>query len=189
MEGHPLFQRLLPVELLKHHWTSLTDRSAGRGSRARDWPVTAVLVVVPVGSAVWMWLRGVELQAPAALLSALSLLSAGLLASFAQIAVIRSRYRLPDDDYDPEWRTRAMLDEAVAHVLTAALVAVLTALFVLIGMNTASPGHAGLPSWASGLVAGFGAYLLLLFVMVIRKLWAAYEVANELDQGQQYLHR
>lgn len=129
------------------------------------------------------------MAAPASLLAALSLMSAGLLAAFGQIASIRSKYRLPDDDYDPDWRTREMLDEAVAHILTAALVAVFTAVVIVVGMNSGDGDGETLAQWASAVVTGGGSYLVLIFLMVVRKLWDAYEVANERDQASNYLHR
>lgn len=182
-------QRLIPSELLKHHWNSLADRSRGKGALKRDWPVTIVLVIVPCAAGVSAYRSDLQLTAPASLLAALSLMSAGLLAAFGQIASIRSKYRLPDDDYDPEWRTREMLDEAVAHILTAALVAVLTAVIIVVGMNAGAGNGRQLAVLASAGVVGFGSYLVLVFLMVVRKLWGAYEAANERDQAGNYLHR
>lgn len=185
-----MLERFIPVEVVKFHWSSLEDRSDdhedGRGRSDR--PVKVVLVLAPcLAAGIVIW-RGLELQAPGPVLAALSLLSAGLLAAFGQIASIRSRYRLPDDAYDPDKHTREMLDEAVAHVLTAALLSVSTALLIVLGMNIGGSA-ARLPVWATAIVLLFGTYLSLLFLMVIRKLWGAYEVANELDQRNSYLHR
>ena len=177
-----MLQRFLPIELVKAHWTSIEDRTAGNSAPARpDRPVHVVLILVPTVAAIAAGLTGLEVKAPAAILSALSLFSAGLLAAFAQIASIRSRYRVPDSAYDPDRPVRDMLDEAVAQVLMAALVSVTTALVVVIGMNVPGGSEKGLVTWASCIVTFLGTYLTLLFLMVIRKLWGAYQVANELD--------
>lgn len=184
-----MLSRLIPWELLKHHWTSLKDRSGAPGTEKWDKPVIVVLVTVPVSAAVLGWWRDVELQSAGALLSALSLLSAGLLAAFGLIATIRGKYRLPESDYDPDLRTREMLDEAVAHTLTASLVSVLAAGLIAATLAFSRTTTDGLPTWASGLVLGLGAYLFLVFLIVVRQLWGAYEVANQRDQHDGYIRR
>lgn len=182
-------QRLFPWELVKHHWASLVDRSKGPQHITRDWWAIVMLAGVPLVAGGVTAHSQWQIAAPSALLAALSLMSAGLLAAFGQIASIRSKYRLPDGNYDPEWSIREMLDEAVAHILTAALVAVLTAVVVVVGMNAGGGDKKALAVWASALFTAGGSYLVLIFLMVVRKLWGAYEIANERDQSGSYLHR
>ncbi len=182
-------QRLIPSELLKHHWASLVDRSGPRGHGKRDWPAVVILIGGPLSLGAWAWHSNLTLTTPNAMLPALSLLSAGLLAAFGQIASIRAKYELPDSDYDPDWRTREMLDEAVAHILTAALVAVVTAIVIIVGMNLSPAAATQLPVRTSALTVTLGSYLVLVFFMVVRKLWGAYEVANKRDQERHFLRR
>lgn len=186
--------RLLPAGLLKNHIVLMTDRSGPRSAEKLDKTAVAIVLSLPIiagGLACWF---GSRLQQPAALLAALSLLSAGLLAAFGQIATIRTGYQLPDDDYDPNWRVRGMLDEAVAHILTAALIAVSLAAVIVAGMNLGEGATSkqqptsSLAHWASVIVIAGGTHLLLVFYMVIRELWGAYEVANQRHQENEYLH-
>ncbi|TRW47160.1 hypothetical protein [Georgenia yuyongxinii] len=75
-----------------------------------------------------------ELSAPAALLTAVSLLIGGALTVFAQMIGLRTRIR---DDLDPEWVAARFdaLDETVNHLLSAVLVAIADAVLLVIYMN------------------------------------------------------
>lgn len=180
-----MIDRLNPVAVLRGHWAGLRNRD-GDASTPDVW-ARAVLVVLPGLLAVSSYYFCLQLVEPGLFVSALSLLSAGLLASFAQIASIRSRYVVPDDPlFDDERDTRDMLDESVAHVLTAALLSVTIAVVIVLGMNFNSTEVAGqslrLGRFTSAVVSGLGTYLVLLFVMTVRKLYGAYVVANEVSR-------
>lgn len=176
-----MFDRLNLLVLFRDHWASLQERGSGQVAKP-DRAVRGVLLAGPVLAAVAVGWAGVELKSPGALVSALSLFSAGLLAAFAQLANIRSRYVTPETDYDPERPTRLMLDEAVAHILTAAMLSVSAAVVIIVGMNAADGPRLG--ACFSAAVAAMGTYLFLIFTMTIRKLYAAYVVANDVREDK-----
>lgn len=171
-------ERLNPLLVLRAHWRSLQVRT--QTSRSSDRVAKGILAGSLVVVTVVAWLADLHLVNPGSLGATLGLLSAGLLAAFAQLASIRSRYERPDDDYDPDLLTREMLDEAIAHILTAVLLAATLALVIVIAMNVGSDGSS-LNRWFSSVVAGIGTYLFLLFVMTVRKLFGAYAISNDLD--------
>lgn len=174
-----MFDRLNPLIVVRAHWRMLENRTetASTPDTATRW----VLVGVPALVAGFAFFSKLELAAPGVLVSALSLFSAGLLAAFAQLASTRSKYPAPDDAWDPDKLTRDMLDEAIAHILTAALLSVTTAAVIIVGMNVGDADGAGVNRWFSLAVAPMGTYMFLVFVMTIRKLYGAYVVANEVD--------
>lgn len=198
--------RLNPLAVWRGHWVGMRDRESladGSTTSTPDHVARAVILLVPAGVAIAMgpW-RGVELQAPAVLVGGLSLFSAGLLAAFAQIASIRGRYVVPDDPrYDSEKPTRDMLDEAVGHILFAALLSIVTVVTVIVGMNIDHSTTAGAATAAaqapppppppepgsmlgtrfSAAVGFLGSYLVILFAMTVRKLYGAYIIANEVS--------
>lgn len=205
-----MLDRLNPSAVLRGHWRGLRNRDGVRSTPDRA--VRTTLLVVAGGVAVLAYWQGLKLEAPGVMVSALALFSAGLLAAFGQLASIRSRFEAPDDPgLDGELDTRNMLDEAVAHILTAALLSATTAVLVVVGMNVsdipapaasavASPEGTPLPviiasapdvlnTWFSAAVSGAGIYLFLLFVMTVRKLYAAYDVANEVSSELSGHHR
>lgn len=202
--------RLNPLAVVRGHWRGLRNRDGSRSTP--DVAVRVFLVVVVGGVAAVAFWRDLMLESPGVMVSALSLFSAGLLAAFGQLASIRSRFEAPDDpSFDGELDTRNMLDEAVAHILTAALLSATTAVLIVIGMNMSdvsaaqmpggtAPGTTPMPvvpvaapdvlnTWFSAAVSGAGIYLFLLFVMTVRKLYAAYDVANEVSSELSGHHR
>lgn len=204
-----MFDRLNIFAVLRGHWKGLRNRS-GSKVIAADLVARGFLVGSTVFVVVLSWRSGLELKQPGTLFAGLSLLSSGLLAAFAQIASIRTRFSVPDDpDFDTEIDTRNMLDEAVAHVLTAALLAAVAAALLLVAINvggveTSQAAPVGTSGSApvgpatvstattsaeqsintafSTLIAGLATYLFVLFVMTIRKLYAAYVVGNNVSE-------
>jgi len=180
-----VLDRLNPINVFRAHWHSLEHRT--NQSTRKDLGTRAVLLALPAVVGGLIVMAGHELESAGTFVSALSLFSAGLLAAFAQIANIRAKYPTPDGDYDPDVLTRAMLDEAVALILVAALVSVTTAAAVLVGLNlgaTDAQGAAVIPTWLSAPIAAACTYLLLMFIMTIRKLYGAYTKAHDVDTAQ-----
>jgi hypothetical protein len=205
-----MLDRLNPTSVVLSHWRGMRNRDGARSTPDRAVRIT--LLVVAGGVAALAFWRDLNLESPGVMVSALSLFSAGLLAAFGQLATIRSRFEPPDDPaFDGELDTRNMLDEAVAHILTAALLSATTAVLIVVGMNVSDapasqvlssttlgemaapvvlpPAPDLLNSWFSAAVSGAGIYLFLLFVMTVRKLYAAYDVANEVSSDLSGHHR
>lgn len=174
-----MLARLNPLIVVRAHWRSLEIRTPT--SRSSDTAAKVILLGVPTTVGALAFFSDLELQSPGVLVSALSLFSAGLLAAFAQLASIRSRYPAPTEAWDPERLTREMLDEAIAHILTAALISVTTAVLVIVGMNVGDAAGQSINQWFSIVVSVFGIYMFLVFIMTIRKLFGAYVSANQID--------
>ena len=186
-----MIDRLNFFAVLRGHWKSLRVRS-GNVDLGPDLFARGALLGSAAAVVILSLATGLELRQPGVLFAGLALLSSGLLAAFAQMASIRSRFPVPDDpDFDSELDTRNMLDEAVAHVLTAALLAAFTAALIVVAISVGPVEQASssianseqsVNNWFSTAIAGLGTYLFVLFVMTIRKLYAAYVVGNEVSR-------
>lgn len=174
-----MLDRINPLIVVRAHWSMIENRT--ETSTQPDLATRWVLALVPAAVALGALATKLQLAAPGVLVSALSLFSAGLLAAFAQLAAIRSRYPAPVDAWDPDRLTRDMLDEAIAHILTAALLSVTTAVVIIVGMNVGNADGAHINRWFTLAVAPMGTYTFLVFVMTIRKLYGAYVTANGVD--------
>lgn len=161
--------------ILRGHWRGLTD---GRVSSARpDWVTRALLLgsllLLPLG-----WRCGWTLAAPGPLLSGVALLAGALVGSFGTMTTLRLKLAdiadVEDEALAPE---RDLLDESVSHILLAAAVAAATAAALVVGTNVADPGQPVTGFWAS-LAIALSAYLLLLFMMILPRLYAAYVQIN-----------
>jgi hypothetical protein len=182
--------------IFRGHWRGLTD---GRTRNDKpDWASRLVLLsafcLLPVGY-VLDW----KLGAPGPLLAGVALLAGALIGSFGTMTTLRLKIAElggPDDEgLEPE---RDLLDESVSHVLLAALVAATDAVALVIGTNTAATAPivgvtkaAAAASTAPGTVTGFwasaaialSAYLFLIFVMLLPRLYAAYVQLNNVRDG------
>jgi hypothetical protein len=193
-----MFDRVNIFALLRGHWKGLRDRDG-----AEDLGPDLVARGVLLGSATIVllasWHYGLQLRQPGIMFAGLSLLSSGLLAAFAQIASIRARFQAPEDaEFDTDLDTRNMLDEAVAHVLTAAMLAAIDAALILVALNVGglhnvapkgAPVDERIATGFSVPIAAIATYMLVLFVMAIRKLYAAYVQGNEVDPAVSGHHR
>lgn len=176
-----MLDRLNPLVVLRASWRSLEIRTETQ--TLPDKAARAILVLVPAAVGLVVFLTKTAFQNPGTIFAGLSLFSAGLLAAFSQLVSIRGRYTRPDDfiSDDSERLTRAMLDEAVFHILTAVLVSAGTAFLVVVAMNVGPGDGQSISRCFSTAVAVAGTYLFLIFVMTVRKLLGAYAVANDVD--------
>jgi hypothetical protein len=101
----------------------------------------------------------------------------------------RPRLRALIPTYDSKLDTRNMLDDAAAHVLAAALLAATEAFTNIVGMQWGKHCDQALNTVFSTAIAGMGTYLFLLFLMTVRKLYAAYVVGNDVSDELSGHHR
>ena len=171
---------LLPV--FRAHWRSLIRTSNGRPDWvARSFCLIAVLIV-PL--AILFKLRLTE---AAPLLSAVALLAGVLMGVFIHMSQLR--LRLTDDEESGRIeRIKRQLDESVAHLLTAALLCGFDAIFLAIEINlkdATNPKDANPSAWyayvPSSLAMGCSVYIFILFMMTIRRMYAAYVDMNDVN--------
>ena len=172
--------------ILRGHWYGLTD---GRTTTDEpDWPtrilLLATLLLVPIG--VW---RDFQLAAPGPLLAGVALLAGALIGSFGTMTTLRLKLAdLADVDDDALAPERDLLDESVSHILVAALVAALNAATLVIGTNLTEVNHPVTGFWAA-LAIALSAYLALLFVLILPRLYSAYVQINNVRPGLNGQHR
>ena len=177
-----MFNRLNPFPLFHGSWKGLRNRDH-TGNSTADVIARLVTYGIPVGVTVTMTLRDMTLLAPVPVLTAMALLSGGLLAVFAQMATLRSR--LTDrriDLVEAEVPDRRLVDEAVAHLLTAAYCAVVSAALLVIEMNVSEKGKT-VEAPLSGIACGFALLVVSLFLLAVPKLYAAYVQLNHVEDS------
>lgn len=170
--------RLSPKAVWRAHLRGLTKHPTG----SPDVFARAAVYGLPVLVSVLAYALDAQLRQAGVLLAAASLLAGTLLASFGQLATLRGKVseRL-------EVRRVALdaLDETTAHVLMAVYSAILLAAV----LGTATSLTAGAVCGVAAAVAlGLGAWLLLLVLLIIPRLYQAYtyafDVSPELDGYQ-----
>ncbi len=161
--------RLDPSNVWSAHLKGLTKHP----TNAPDNVTRAVLWGVPTIVLIATWLLHAQLRQPAALLAGSSLLAGTLLASFGQLATLRGRLT---DKVEVPQVARDALDETAAHVLVAVYAAVLTAGVLGVATSLSAGSVTGL---AAALALAAGAWLLLLVLLVVPRLYQAYTYAYE----------
>lgn len=175
--------RFSPVDLWRGHIKSLSFRGDEEGALAPDRVARAVLYGLPIALGVAAGMTDFTLKTPDGMLAGLSLLTGGLLVTFAQIASWRARLASRDHDYEhSEASDRDSLDEAATHVLVAALATVADIVAIIVGQSMMAPDAEGLTGLAGGIVVGLGVYVGLLFSMVIFKLYDTYVQVNRVSE-------
>ncbi|HVF06387.1 MAG TPA: hypothetical protein VNA20_16210 [Frankiaceae bacterium] len=166
--------------LLRGHWKGLTD---GRFPKYHpDWLARGILcipAVLAIAAVALDW----KLASPTPLLSAVALLAGALVGSFGSLSTLRLKLADWGDRDDTAFQVQKdMIDETVAHLLTAALFCAVTALMLVIGTNTAN--HKGEVTGSLGaIIIGLASYVFLVFVLILPRLYAAYvEINNVRDR-------
>jgi hypothetical protein len=165
--------RLNPWPILRAHW-----RGLGRGDRRtsatelgeRLVVVATLLLWVP--ALYWNW----KLSAPEPMFAGVSLLAGALLAAFGFLATVRLRlqYRDPHPGSSGTQRAKEHLDESVSHLLAAAVICLVDAVALVIGMNITSDPAGALVGVMAAIVIALSSYLVVLFLMLMTRLYAAY---------------
>jgi hypothetical protein len=125
------------------------------------------------------------------MLSALALLSGALLSVFAQLSSLRLRLTdRPEERYlDIE---RDGIDEAVAHLLFAFLLCIITCALLTIGMSTSYGGKDApliLGTFWTAPISAFTTYIFALFVILVPKLYSAYVEMNQVRRELNGFHK
>lgn len=177
--------------IFRGHWKGLTN-DADSGEVKPDWLSRSLLIAIPallIGATIWFkW----QVSSPSAILSAVALLSAGLLGVFTQLAGLRVRLT---ERQDEEWLDveRDGIDEAVSHVLFSFLLCIFTCILLVIGINVADsdvqlPASEFLRSCWSAVVFATSSYIVLTMIILVPKLYSAYTEMNEVKDGLNGFH-
>lgn len=171
--------------VLYGHWKALTLDSPGFPA---DLLARSVLLILSGGLGILSICLDWSLHAPAALLTGISLLVGGSLSVFTHLSTLRLRLTDRADDPSLDF-DRAAFDESAAHLLTAALLAVLDAVVLVIAMNVGIDETGAIRGFWSGFVIAISTYLALLFVMLIPRLYNAYVNVNHVADYLNGFHK
>jgi hypothetical protein len=171
-------QRFDPLPLIWGHWKSIINAEFERYQP--DWLARGLLAVTPVGLFIASLVDDWSIKTPTALLSGMALFSGALLSAFGSLSSLRLRltsdWAAPDDENTQP--ARDMIDETVAHLLTAALASAATAVALVIGTNNLDKsGHIG--GVMGAVIVALGGYVALLFFLVVPRLYSAYVLINK----------
>lgn len=183
-----MFGRLNFIPILRGHWKGLTDARSRLGGIERqssrpDRPMRILMLVLPAGIGVFMFLRGGELAAPAPLLTGISLLAGGMLSAFTHLSTLRLKITdiNANESADRFAAERGMLDETAAHLLTGSLFCALNAAVLVLGMNVGVSAKGHLTGALAAVATGFSIYIVLLFIAVLPRLYFAYVEMNNVS--------
>ncbi|MGV0695870.1 hypothetical protein [Mycobacterium paraintracellulare] len=168
--------------ILAGHWRGLSVVDKHGQLKGPDYAARITLVVGPtlVGVAIWHWKT--TFNAPGALLSGFALLSGVLLTVFAQLAGMRLKLNDQDDESDRRQVLKDSIDEAVAHVLVAAILGLACSVLVVVAMTMGGPTQPVVAGVPAILLGAFAAYEVLVLLIVVRGLYSAYVRVNEVSR-------
>lgn len=149
-----------------------------------DRPAQVLTILVPVLAAavsgVLAWRQNgdwsLDNDVAGVAIAGASLLSAGMLTAFSLLASWRER--LSSASLRRQRPLRAMIDEAVAHVLLAALESAL-----LVGVSVLAMLLNGwLAKACAVLAAGYGAHVLFLFILLVPRMYSGYAQTADVEE-------
>jgi hypothetical protein len=148
----------------------------------------SVLYGLPIVLGALAFWRDAAVAAVDGLLAASGVLAGGLFMAFTQVAAWRDRYteRLQARE-NAERPQRYSLDETVAHILMAAYGCFALVVIVLVGANFTDK-HGDMVGIPAALAITVGTYVLLLMLIIIPKLYAAYAITHFVDREMSGLH-
>lgn len=181
--------RFFPVELFRGHWKSLSDYRSRKP--IADTTTRFFIVFLPLAAGSCLFVFHGALAAPGSLLAGVSLLAGGFLAAFGQISSLRLRLTDRADHFaETEAIDRDALDETAAHLLVASFMSAMTALVLVLGMNFSSDAKSGAVNGVfAALAVALACYVLLVFVIVIPRLYIAYVNINRVRDELSGTHR
>ncbi len=180
--------RLIPIELFRGHWKGLSDYRAK--TTLPDKITRFSIIVLPLSAAVAISLPGGSLAAPGALLAGVALLAGGFLAAFGQISTLRLRLTDRAREYgEVEQIDRDALDETAAHLLVASFLSGVTALLIVLSMNFGIDANGAVTGVWAGLVVAPASYVLLVFIIAVPRLYAAYVKINSVRDELSGMHK
>ncbi|MGC4903056.1 hypothetical protein ACLQ2Y_27465 [Micromonospora echinospora] len=146
-------------------------RSMQLPNSAPDWTARSIVVLVPVAVGVLSYLKEWRLTDPSAISGASALIAGIMFGAFTQLAAFRDRIegRRPFDA-----TTRRHFRETAAHLMAGALASALEAAVLVIASGIRPNPDAKLDRIPTCVVLGLGSYVLVLFIMAIRRMYSAY---------------
>jgi hypothetical protein len=122
-------------------------------------------------------------SAPSAVLSGVALLMGGLLSTAGVLSTLRLKLTDRDESHRAAEEAKRNLDEAVPHVLTAALGCLTSAIVIIIAMNfPVAAAEATINRGFSCVIAVTLTFVAVLFVATIIRLYAAYVQVNRVPK-------
>lgn len=167
--------RLDVSPIARAHWRSLA------GPRGVDWRTRTTFIgvlIVPVAAVI----SNFRFEAGASVLAAVSLLAGALMGAFTHLSTLRLKVTELGDSISS--RVRDQLDESAAHILMAALLCAFDALVLAVTLNLPlADVHSRFAAIPSALAAYLTVYIFVLFIVVVRRLHAAYIDLNEVNRA------
>lgn len=168
------------MPLIRGHWKVLSVPAANlsvRSDRAARLTLVALPIALLVVSVKFKW----TLKSPDAVLAGVALLAGSLLAAFGQVAAWREKVRDLYRDYTPSQAAIIQqdgIDETATHLLMAAYLSGVEAMLIILGSNIAINQAGAITGFMAAVVISLGAYLLLLFLLTVPRLYTAYVEVN-----------
>ncbi|MFD5014620.1 hypothetical protein [Streptomyces chartreusis] len=172
-----MLDRFNVAPILRGHWKGLTN---GKYLVPRADIFARVVLSLPFGLFLYLFIHGATLASPGALLTGAALLAGGMLSAFTHLSTLRLKITEWDDgDKVSQFKVeKEMLDETAAHLLTGSLACVLDAAALVIGMNVSLDKKGHLTGFWAALSAGISFYVLLIFIVILPRLYSAYVDIN-----------
>ncbi|MEV0944558.1 hypothetical protein AB0I90_29860 [Micromonospora wenchangensis] len=154
-------------------------RSMQRPDSSPDWSARLIVVVVPLAVGVASYLMEWRLTDPSAISGASALIAGIMFGAFTQLAAFRDRIegRRPFDA-----TTKRHFRETAAHLMAGALASALEAAVLVVASGIRPNPDAKLDRIPTCIVLALGCYVLILFIMAIRRMYSAY--LRVFDNGQ-----
>jgi uncharacterized Tic20 family protein len=169
--------RMNPMPVLRAHARTLMNGSS------IDWTARLIMWVTPVAVGVVTYSLRWRFDAPSSLLTGVSLLMGGLLSTAGVLSTLRLKLTDRDESHKAAAEAKRNLDEAVPHVLTAALASLTSAVIIIIAMNyPIAHNDATINRGFSCVIAAVLTFVAVLFVATIIRLYAAYVQVNSVPQ-------
>jgi len=169
--------RMNPMPVLRAHTCTLVN-----GTNA-DWWARGIIWGTPVAIGTVAYFTAWRFTAPSAVLSGVALLMGGLLSTAGVLSTLRLKLTDRDESHRDAEDAKRNLDEAVPHVLTAALACLASATLIIVAMNF--PLALGDPTINRGfscVIAAALTFVAALFVATIIRLYAAYVQVNRVPR-------
>lgn len=164
--------RMSVMPVLRAHARSLANGADP------DWITRAVMWGTPIGVGVAAYASQLRFGAPTALLSGVALLMGGFLSTAGVLSTLRLKLTDRDETHNAAEAAKRNLDEAVPHVLTAALGCVTSAVLIIVAMNFPVNEFGVINRGFTCVIAAALTLIAVLFVAAIVRLYAAYVQVN-----------
>jgi ABC-type multidrug transport system fused ATPase/permease subunit len=180
--------RFIPTQLFRGHWRALSDYRVSPS--APDRTARSLVVGVPLLLGIIFFITNSQIAAPGALLSGVALLAGGFLSAFGQIASIRLRLTDRAERFSTvDQSSRDALDETTAHLLVASYMSAVSAFILVLGMNFGVDSAGRIQGIFAALGVASSAYVFMVFLIAIPRLYVAYTVINSVREELNGTHR